>query len=195
MFFTTALARSLLLMFAAMLLSQSAWAASPGSASKLGSAKDTDGPMETSPRPIQPGARAVPDAVFLRAVLWAFEPAPVEVRAQAIEDLGLLGDPRALNVLAQYAVDPNPMFARAALRAVSLIRHARAEDILCNVARHPTVPEPQKLAAIQALVLQNTPSAISFLRGVASSTELSSAVRGAAQMALNDVPRERGGSL
>lgn len=199
MFSSTARARSLLLMLGALLVAERVFAATP--VSKLGSAKEDEAPMEILPLPAQPDARAtssptaVPDAVFWRAVLWAFEPTPVEVRAQAIEDLGLLGDPRALNVLAQYVTDANPIYARAALRAVSLMRQARAEDILCNVARHPAVPEPLKVFAVEALTLQNTASAISFLRQVAAGPEFSNALRAAARAALNEVPRARGGSL
>ena len=124
--------------------------------------------------------------------MWAFEPAPTEIRVQAIEDLGLLGDPRALNVLAQFALDPNPAFARAGVRAVALMRHPRAEEILCNVIRHPTLPEELKVLALKLLPMQNTDSAIRFMQAVMGNT-YPWALQNAARIALSEVPRTRGG--
>lgn len=37
------------------------------------------------------------DVAFLRGNTWAFEPAPLEIRGQAIEDLGFHGDARTLS--------------------------------------------------------------------------------------------------
>lgn len=122
----------------------------------IGSAKED----EPCPAPKDVGAREV---AFVRAVTWAFEPAPPEVRAQAIEDLGLLGDARALNPLAQLSLDPNPALARAAVRAVGAIRHPRAEEILSNVVRHPSVPEAVKVLAMELVPCQNTFTALRFV--------------------------------
>ncbi|MBL9039867.1 MAG: HEAT repeat domain-containing protein [Archangium sp.] len=153
-------------------------------ASTLGSTKEDD----ELPTPSGPGA----DIALLRATLWAVEPAPLEIRVQAIEDLGLLGDPRVLNLLAQLVVDPNPAIARAALRGVSLLRHPRAEEILGNVVRHPSLPEPLKLQALELLPLQNTASAITTLTQVVNG-KYSWALQGAARKALTEVPAARGG--
>lgn len=155
----------------------------------LGSVKDDDLPQA----PARVATRsAASDVALMRAVTWAFEPAPIEVRVQAIEDLGLLGDPRALNFLAQLALDPNPAFAKAGVRAVALIKHPRAEEILSNIIRHPTLPELLKLQAIQLLPMQGSDSAIRFLQQVTGGTYPWS-LQGAAHNLLLEVPRERGG--
>ncbi len=126
----------------------------------IGSAK------EDEPCPATRDAAAA-EVAFVRALTWAFEPAPAEIRAQAIEDLGLLGDARALNPLAQLSLDPNPAVARAAVRAVGAIRHPRAEEILSNVVRHPSVPEAVKQLAMQLVPCQNTFTALRFVHRVA----------------------------
>jgi HEAT repeats len=113
-------------------------------------------------------AQASKDRALSLALLWALEPAPLEIRTQAIEDLGLLGDPRALNALAQLSTDFNPLIARAAVRAVGLMRHERAEEILSNIVRHPTIPEGIKVAALSQLPFQNTWRAIRTIRQLAS---------------------------
>ena len=118
----------------------------------IGSAKEDECPavVETAGR----------DVAYLRAVGFAFEPAPQEIRAQAIEDLGFLGDPRALNALAVLSLDPNPVLSRAAIRAVATIRHPRAEEILGNIVRHPTVPSANRQMALSLLPFQNTVTAL-----------------------------------
>ncbi len=165
--------------------------------SALGSAKEDDAGFLEMLRPASaavPRVAAMSDVAFMRGVIWAFEPAPPEIRTQAIEDLGLLGDPRALNVLAQIALDPNPQFARAAVRATGLMHHTRAEEILCNIVRHPTLPEALKVQALELLPLQNTGSAIRFLNQVVGGG-FSYAVQGAARTALSEIPKARGGLL
>lgn len=142
------------------LAASTALAAGPARrATAIGSAKED----EPCPAPKDVGAAEV---AFVRALTWAFEPAPPEVRAQAIEDLGLLGDPRALNPLAQLSLDPNPALARAAVRAVGAIRHPRAEEILANVVRHPNVPETVKRLAMELVPCQNTFTALRFVHFV-----------------------------
>lgn len=110
-----------------------------------------------------------PDLALLRGLQWAFEPAPVEIRILAIEDLGFLQDPRALNPLAQLCLDPNPVVARAALRAVAAIRHPRAEEILANVARHPAAQEAARQRAVELLPYQNTWSSLRAVHELARS--------------------------
>jgi hypothetical protein len=142
------------------LVATTAFAAGPARrATAIGSAKED----EPCPAARDVGAQEV---AFVRALTWAFEPAPAEVRAQAIEDLGLLGDVRALNALAQLVLDPNPALARAAVRAVGSLRHPRAEEILANVVRHPNVPEAVKLVAIDLVPYQNTFTALRFVHFV-----------------------------
>lgn len=181
------------LMLALTIGSTGALAAKPGTA--VGSAKEDD--WAPLPAPItmtleqKSSLRSVPDAALMRAVMWAFEPAPVEIRRQAVEDLGLLGDPRALNVLAQFALDPNPVFAKAGVRAVALMRHPRAEEILCNVIRHPTLSEDLKIFAIGLLPMQNTESSSRFLQHVVSGP-FAWALQGAARTALGELPRRSG---
>lgn len=144
---------------AACLLSLTALAAAPRRATAIGSAKEDE--------PCPAAGTLGPDLAFLRAVQFAFEPAPVEIRSQAIEDLGLLGDPRALNLLAPLTLDPNQALARAAVRAVGTIRHPRAEEILANLVRHPTAPAVTKQYALSLVPFQNTPTALRFVHFVA----------------------------
>ncbi len=128
------------------------------------------------------------DRALLRALQWAFEPAPMEIRVQAVEDLGLLGDPRALNAAAHLVLDPNPPIAKAAVRAVSLIRDPRAEEILSNVVRHPTIAEATKVLALEALPFQNTWSAVRFLLWSAQDAALPYAVLNAARRVAQTLP-------
>ncbi len=143
-----------------------------------------------APKPLQTGAS---EAAVLRGVLWAFEPAPLEVRIQAIEDLGLLGDPRALNPLAQLAIDPNVSLSRAAVRAVGAIRHPRAEEILRNVVHHPAATEATKALAMELLVYQNTPSALRLVNTIARATNYPGAVLAAARRSVAELPQRRPG--
>ena len=161
--------------------------AAPGKQSKLGSSREDE---SEPPKVAAPVANEL-DLALLRAVLWAVDPAPTEIRVIAVEDLGLLGDPRALNVLAELLIDPNPAVQAAALRAIGSLRHRRAEEILANVARHPTLPERLKLAALDLILFQNTNSAIGFLKHVARGTAYDLNLRNAAKRALADVPPER----
>ncbi len=131
------------------------------------------------------------DTALLKGLMFCFEPAPTEIRQLAVEDLGLLGDPRALNALAQLLMDPNPAVQQSALRAIALIRHPRAEEILANVVRHPTLSPKLKLAAIDWLVFQNTDTALGFLVGVARGTNFDFALQGQAKRALAEVPPQR----
>lgn len=135
-------------------------AAAPKRGTAIGSAK------EDEPCPDKPATSGA-DLAFLRALTWAFEPAPLEIRGQAIEDLGLLGDARALNPLASLTLDANPAIARAAVRAVANLRNPRAEEILANLVRHPTAPLATKQQALSLLPYQNTPTALRFIHYIA----------------------------
>lgn len=134
----------------------------PKRGSAIGSAKE-DEPCPVAKAPATSGA----DIAFLRGVTWAFEPAPLEVRGQAIEDLGLLGDVRALNPLAALSLDANPAIAKAAVRAIGNMRHPRAEEILANLVRHPTAPLATKQVALSLLPFQNTATALRFIHATA----------------------------
>ncbi len=177
----------------ALWVSCSAWAAGKtGRGGSLGNAKDDLGIdktpvlLEGAPLPV-----AGQDLALLRGLVWSFEPNPAEIRSIAIEDLGLLGDARALNPLAQLVVDPNPMVQVAALRAVALMRHPRAEEILCNVVRHPQLPEKLKLRALDWVVFQRTATSQTFLQQVSTGPSFSRALQNQAKLLLNDVSRVR----
>ncbi len=131
------------------------------------------------------------DLGLLRGLLSALEPAPTEIRVIAVEDLGLLGDARALNPLAQLLMDPNPAVQNAALRAIAAFRHPRAEEILSNVARHPTLPERLKLTAVDLVLYQNTATAIGFLKQISRGPSFTFNLQNAAKKVLADVPTER----
>lgn len=137
----------------ALLLALALTAAPKKGSAAIGSAK------EDEPCP----AVSQADATYLRALGWAFEPAPQEIRAQAIEDLGFLGDPRALNALAVLSLDGNALISRAAIRAVGAMRHPRAEEILGNIVRHPTVSPVNRQFALSLIPFQNTATALRFV--------------------------------
>ncbi|MBE2250269.1 MAG: HEAT repeat domain-containing protein [Myxococcus sp.] len=167
--------------------------AQPRKASAFGNTKDDDEPA--SPQPSAPAAEcAGADVALLRGLLFATEPNPLEVRVQAIEDLGLLGDARALNPLAQLVFDPNARVWSAALRAIGAIRHPRAEEILSNIIRHPQLAEAQKLKALEYLPFQNTPSAIRFIASVQRTTTLPSGVQNLGRRIMLEIPLARGGT-
>lgn len=160
---------------------------------KLGTKGDDDDAPHSPVKPAKvPNDR---DLALMRGMMFCFDPAPTEIRELAIEDLGLLGDPRGLNALAQLLMDLNPGVQQAALRAISLIRHPRAEEILANVVRHPTLSPKLKLTAIDSLVFQNTDSALAFLTIVARGTSFDFALQSEAKRALAEVPPERLGAL
>ena len=138
-----------------------AWAAAPRG---IGSAKED----EPCPAPV---GTAEADLAILRGLQFAFEPAPIGVRVQAIEDLGFLQDARALNPLSVLTLDPNPPIAMAAIRAVGSIRHPRAEEILSNLVRHPTASTASRVAALKLIQFQNTPTALRFVYAVARQTQ------------------------
>ena len=142
-------------------VSLTAVAAVPKRGVAIGSAK------EDEECPVVKAVTSGTDLAFLRGLTWAFEPAPLEIRGQAIEDLGLLGDPRALNPLAAMSLDANPAIARAAVRAVGNMRHPRAEEILANLVRHPTAPLATKQLALSLLPFQNTATALRFIHATA----------------------------
>jgi hypothetical protein len=105
------------------------------------------------------GAVVGPDQALLRGILWATEPAPEEIRVIAIEDLALLGDPRALAPLSALLWDPNPRIQQAVVRTVALFQHPRAEQILSDVVRNARLPDALKIQALDGLLYQRTPSA------------------------------------
>jgi len=160
--------------------------AAPAKQKGLGSPREDD--EEPQPPKPAPAAFYEADVALLRALMWALEPAPTEIRVLAVEDLGLLGDPRALNPLAQLLIDPNPAVQLAALRSIATIRYPRSEEILTNVARHPNLPERLKLNAVDLVLFQNTASAFGFLRQVSRSNMFNLNLQNAARRALAEVP-------
>ncbi|MBS1151642.1 MAG: fruC [Myxococcaceae bacterium] len=161
--------------------------AAPGK-QKGASLSEEDEPVAVKPAAAGPHES---DLALLRGLLWALEPAPTEIRVIAVEDLGLLGDPRALNPLAELLIDPNPAVQSAALKSIAALRYPRSEEILTNVARHPTLPERLKVSAVDAVLYQNTRSAIAFLKQVARSTTFTFNLQNAAKRALAEVPPDR----
>jgi len=155
----------------------------------LGSAKEDD---DAPPKPAAAAACASEaDTALLRAVLYAFEPAPTEIRVIAIEDLGILGDSRALNPLAQLVMDANPQVQLASLRAIASIQHPRAESILSNVVRHPTLGEKVKLAAVELLLFQNSPTSVAFLSFLSRTPGFHPALQQQARRVLAELPPGR----
>ena len=136
-------------------------AAPPKQSKSIGSAKEDDEPQPVKTAAVKPMSDA--DTGLLKALLFAFEPAPTEIRIIAVEDLGILGDPRALNPLAQLVMDPNPAVQLAAVRAIASIQNPRAETILSRIVTHPMLGEKVKLSAIESLLFQNTPTSVEFL--------------------------------
>lgn len=148
----------------------------------LGSAKEEPG--EDAPVASARSAQDEADLSLLRALLFVFQPAPREIRVIAVEDLALLGDPRALDALAHLVLDPDPSVALAAVETVTHFQHPRAEEILGNVIRYPSLSPTLKLAAVRGLPLQGTASARALLTEISRSSDYAPALRGAAQTAL-----------
>lgn len=121
----------------------------------IGNAKEDE--LVCPPAPV---TDAPSEAALLRALGFAFESTPIEIRSQAIEDLGLLGDPRALNLLATLSLDANPAVSKAAVRAIGLFHHPRAEEILSNLVRLQQVPLATRQQALALLPFQNTITAV-----------------------------------
>ncbi|WP_246357947.1 HEAT repeat domain-containing protein, partial [Pyxidicoccus fallax] len=134
-------------------------------------------PLASSDAP----AASPEDTALLRALLWAVKPAPEEVRAIAIEDVALLGDARGLDALATLMWDPNPRIQQAALRAVALFQHPRAEEILGNVVRHPRMADALKIQALNGLVFQRTVTARRTVQDAAVDARLTAPVQNAAR--------------
>ncbi len=127
--------------------------AAPKGSKPIGSAKEDDSEAVEVAR----WTESV-DLALQSGLLQLFEPAPLEVRVRATENMGLLQDPRALNALAQLTLDPNPSIALAAVRAVGLVKHPRAEAILTNLLFHPAASDLTKRLALRLLPFQNSPS-------------------------------------
>jgi HEAT repeat protein len=124
------------------------------------------------------------DTALARALAWVADPAPEEIRAIAVEDLGFLGDPRALNTLALLILDPSPAVQMAALRAVRSFTAPRAEEILANVVRHPYPTEQVKVFAVESLAFQRTPTARQFLEHVRDGAQYSTRLQAVAKQTL-----------
>ncbi|MHB8874922.1 MAG: HEAT repeat domain-containing protein [Myxococcaceae bacterium] len=181
-----------LLLIALTAFALTAGAAPRRPANSLGNTKEDDPEpfpaAAAAPRPAAQvaGPCADDDTALARALSYAFEPAPLEIRVIAIEDLALLGDARALNPLAQLIFDAQPAVQSAAVRAVSQFASPRAEEILSNLLRHPSISDRLKLQAVQGLVFQRAPSAREMLASVARGIGYNPALRTAAGQALDD---------
>lgn len=177
------------LLLAGLLLATAAHAQAPARGKPASPARPAPAPQappKEQPAPAAAAAQPAPqaaseDTALLRALLWATRPAPEEVRALAIEDVGLLGDARALDPLASLMWDPNPRIQQAALRAVTLFQHPRAEEILGNVVRHPRMPDALKIQALNGLIFQRTATARRTVQDAAGDTRLTAPVQNAAR--------------
>lgn len=182
-----------------MLLALLLLAAAPPSArpaNTLGNAKEVEPPPAEVKAPAAPAAQPTPpaapapapcpdaDTALARALAFAAEPGPEEIRVIAIEDLGFLGDARVLNPLALFMLDPNPAIQQAAIRAVRLYPHPRAEEILSNLIRHPFPSEAAKALAVDSLAFQRTRSAQRFLEHLRDTPQYPSRLQNAARQAL-----------
>ncbi|MBN9684413.1 MULTISPECIES: HEAT repeat domain-containing protein [unclassified Corallococcus] len=172
------------LLAAALLLTAAAHAQAPSAppaAAPKAAPKPEKAPAERAAPARPPADAGASDASLLKGLLWAAEPAPEEIRTLAIEDLALLGDARALDPLAAFIWDPNPRIQQAALRAVALFQHRRAEEILGNVVRHPRLPDTLKIQALGGLLYQRTPTARRVVQDVAADSRVGYAVQNAAR--------------
>jgi hypothetical protein len=175
----------------ALLCAAAAWAEDAGAVRRkakpgqLGSPKEDEEPTPGAPAAGFQGSQE--DSALLRGLLYAFEPAPEEIRVIAVEDLALLGDARALNALALLIFDPNTAVQTAAVRAVGQFQSPRAEEILENVVRHPRIPDPMKIRALQELPYQASKTCREFLNDAATSARMSASVRSAARQVLQDL--------
>ncbi len=160
-------------------------------AAALGSPKEDDEPAPTTSRKgkrpeAAPLGTVDAEIALGRALLYAVEPAPQEIRVQAVEDLGLLGDGRALNLLAQLIFDANPAIQLSALKTITHFQAPRAEEILANVVRHPQVAELLKVRALEGLVFQRSPTSKEFLEEVARQPRYNYKLQSTARLALQD---------
>ncbi|MFL5321745.1 MAG: HEAT repeat domain-containing protein [Myxococcaceae bacterium] len=110
------------------------------------------------------------DKALATALAYAFEPAPDEIRAIAIEDLALLADPRAVDPLATLILDANPAVATAAVHALGTFTTPRATQVLENVIRHPRISPNVKELAIKALPFHRRQRARDFLASIAKNS-------------------------
>jgi len=88
-------------------------------------------------------------------------------------------------------MDANPNVQLAALRAIAAIQHPRAEAILSNIVRHPTINERVKMSAIDALVFQNSPTSVAFLSFVGRGGNFHPALQQQARRVLQELPPGR----
>ncbi len=170
------------LLLAGFLLTAAAHAQAPAATAPPPAAPTPSQPAPTPPPAPTPDAPAPvsADTALLRGLLWTTTPAPDEVRAIAIEDLALLGDARALDPLAALLWDPSQRVRAAAVRAVALFQHPRAEEILSDVVRHPAQPEALKLQALGGLLFQRTATARALLQDVARNPRSPASLQSAA---------------
>ena len=157
---------------------------SPPPAKPAAPAPPAKAAAEAKPAPAAAGRCSDQDTALARALAFAVEPAPEEIRALAIEDLGFLGDARVLNSLAMLILDPSPIVQQAAVRAVRVYQIQRAEEILTNVIRHPSPSDSAKVLAVESLAVQRTRSAQRFLEHLKDTPQYSSRIQNAARQAL-----------
>lgn len=140
--------------------------------------------LVAAPASPERASHAFDDQRLLEGLLAAFEPAPVEIRALRIENLGLLADPRALPALGALLHDPRAEVAEAAARAIGSFDSPDAESLLTGAVQRGSTPDTVKRAALHRLVFQRRPSARRFLEISAADERLSVSLQQAARTAL-----------
>lgn len=147
---------------------------------------DDDEPQKQATPKVDPGPALCGDAdrALGLGLSYAFEQAPEEIRVLAIEDLGLLGDPRALDAIASLVVDSNPNVQSAAVRAAASFTTLRAAQILENVVRHPRLPVELKEQALRSMPFQRKTRVRDFLVAVTRSGAYPPPIRRVAQESL-----------
>lgn len=130
-------------------------------------------------------ARLEADVALARALVYAFEPAPDVIRTFAVEDLALLGDPRALEPLGHLTLDPSPDVQTAAVRALGRFDHPRALELLAELVERSPRPLPLKLEALAALRYQRSTRARTLLLRLSNARNVEPPLREAAQSLLS----------
>jgi HEAT repeat protein len=159
------------LLLVSVLLSAPASAQAPGAPPPAGAP-----PLVAAP--------ADADRALLAATSAAVEPAPLEVRVLAVEELGLLGDTRAVPLLRRLLIsESQPALQRAAVRALRALGTPEAVSVLdegLRTGRLSYEAARELVAALPYLRWEAARAALAWAAANAATYE----VRAAAQSAL-----------
>lgn len=130
------------------------------------------------------GAPSDADRALIAASSAAVEPGPLEVRVLAVEDLGLLGDGRAVPLLRRLLVtEQHPALQRAAVKALRALGSPAAASVLdeaLRTARLSLEGARELLSALPWLRWEQSRATLQWAAASAALPEL----RAAAQAAL-----------